>query len=939
MGKRLKALVMALVLMVTTVISVNGNYVPIKAEESGLTVIFHFTNDTNTYDDYRLYCWTIGDGYESMMTNNGTEATFTLNESSATLKVGYIVKLGEGWEGKDIDADRFVDLTEYVSGTVDVYLKSKVAAADIDFSKAKKGLKMTSAATEDRININVKSNQEVKGTLSEVFKLKDTTNNVYVPLSSVTGEGTSYVLTSSSELSPFGTYEIECLDTDNNETRTFMVKLPDYYSSEDFESEYTYTGDDLGATWTKENTTFRVWAPLATDVKVNLYKTGNVETDEFRNPTKYDVGDKIDTIAMKKDVNGTWVATVDGDLNGTYYTYTATVNGNESETIDPYARTAGVNGFKGMVIDLDSTDPEGWDADKNPFTSPNYTDASIYELHIRDFSYEASSGMKNRGKYLAFTEKGTKNSFGQSTGIDYLKDLGVSHVQILPSYDFTSVDEANLDKDQFNWGYDPQNFNLPEGSYSSDPSNGAARVNEYKQMIKSLHDAGISVVMDVVYGHVSNAGKFSVNVLTPSYYSRNDSNGSGCGNDTATERTMNRKFIIDSMVYWAKEYHINGFRIDQVYLFDIDTVNELTKALHEVDPNIILYGEGWAVGTNMSKDIKQATQSAAAYTLGFGYFNDGIRDAVKGGVFTATEAGYVTRNYTKLDGILNSLNGQAAWADEPYQVINYNSCHDNNTLFDKLHLANPGYSEAEMIRANNLAALILYGSQGVPFIQAGEEMLRQKIVGVDDKGKTIYEENSYSSPSSLNSLKWDDLNKAEYASTHDYYKGLIAFRKAHPALRMTKYADIANNFEYILDGTEDDDTVVEYALKGGANGETSDGIIVILNPSENNKDITLPDGNWNIYVNAQKAGTEVLGSVTGKVTVESLSGMILVKEPAPSVGSDNTNPTGGNSGAGNNLAPNQSVKTGDNLMGIALITVLLVACVSIVIVARKRKYN
>ena len=602
MGKRLKALFMALVMMVTTVISINGSYIPISADESGITVIFHFTNETNTYNDYRMWLWTIGDGYEVKMEDNKTEATYTLSTESSTLKVGYIVKLGEGWDGKDYDGDRYVNLTEYVSGTVNVYITSKVGEVEIDYGTAKKGLKLTTASTKNRVEVKVTTNQAVEGNLTDVFKLKNSITGEYANLASVTGEGTAYVLTAASELDVFGSYEVEYLDATNNETRTFVVSMPDYLSSDDFESAYTYTGDDLGATWSKDSTTFRVWAPLASSVKLNLYATGDVETDQFRNVLSYNVGDLKEQYEMTQDANGTWIINVHGDLNGVYYTYTATVNGKDRETIDPYARTAGVNGFKGMVIDLDSTDPEGWDSDKNPFTSANYTDANIYELHIRDFSYDASSGMVNKGKYLAFTETGTTNSYGQSTGIDYLKDLGITHVQILPSYDFTSVDEAKLDVDQFNWGYDPQNFNLPEGSYSSDPSNGAARVKEYKQMVQSLHNAGISVVMDVVYGHVSSADNFSVNQLTPSYYSRPNSNGSGCGNDTATERTMNRKFIIDSMVYWAKEYHINGFRIDQVYLFDTETVNELTEALHAIDPNIILYGEGWSVDTNFTKD-------------------------------------------------------------------------------------------------------------------------------------------------------------------------------------------------------------------------------------------------------------------------------------------------------------------------------------------------
>lgn len=924
MKKRLKALLMALVMMVTTVISMNGNYVAVQADD-GITVVFHFTKEDNDYSDYRMWLWTIGDGFEVNMIDNGTEATYTLEETSSTLKIGYIVKRGEGWEAKDYETDRFVDLSQIISGQVDVYLKSGEGEVSLDTSKAVKGIKLTSAKTTDKKNISVTVSSQLTGDLSSFFKLKNTAKGTYVDIASVTAVKEDaensvyeYLVTAATTLDQMDSYELEY-----NDGFTFMVELPDYYSSEEFEKQYTYSGDDLGATYSKDKTAFRAWAPLATAVKINLYESGDA-----------DANDLLQTVEMTKDVNGTWVATIDGDLNGVYYTYTATVNGTDKETIDPYARTAGVNGNRGMIIDLDSTDPEGWENDKNPCTSTHYEDDVIYELHIRDFSYEASSGVSeaNRGKYLAFTETGTVNSYGQSTGIDYLKDLGITHVHLLPTFDYASVDESNLEKDQFNWGYDPQNFNVPEGSYSTDPYNGEVRVKEFKQMVQALHNAGISVVMDVVYGHVARSDDFSVNMLTPSYYSRTNSNGSGCGNDTATERAMNRKYIVDSMVYWATEYHIDGFRIDQVGLFDVETVNALTEALHAIDPTILLYGEGWTMTTNVSKDNTDlATQSNAYLTPGFGYFNDTIRDAVKGGVFTDSEAGYVTRNFGKLSSILDTLNGNVAWSETPNQVINYNSCHDNYTLFDKITITNSEDSFEDRVKENNLAAAICFTSQGVPFFQAGEEILRSK-----PNGDGTFEHNSYASASSMNSIKWDDLNKAEYKKTYEYYKGLIEFRKNHAALRMTSYADIAKNFKYLLNGTEDDDTVVAYTLEGGANGEVSDGIVVIFNPSLNKKNIALPEGEWNICVNGEKAGTEVLGTATGSVDVEPISAMILVK--GKTVDDGTTGTAGGSENGSSTLAPNQGVQTGDNT-GVVVVALMVIACASVLVVVRKRKYN
>ena len=371
-----------------------------------------------------------------------------------------------------------------------------------------------------------------------------------------------YTITFDEKLDAFSKYRVLM----NNEYK-YDITIPDFYSTEEFENAYTYDGDDLGATWSKESTTFKVWAPTAAGIKVNLYKGGEEGKDDL-----------IESHDMKSDDKGVWEVKVDGDLNGTYYTYTADFGDTQNEACDPYAKTVGVNGDRAMVIDMDSTNPAGWDNDSNPNKNLKNTDVSIYELHVRDLSSDASSGIKNTGKYLGLTETGTTNSKGQSTGLDHIKELGITHIQLNPVYDYATVDETKLDTNQFNWGYDPKNYNSPEGSYSTDPYNGDVRVKEFKEMVKTLHDNDISVVMDVVYNHTYSTD-YCYNKLVPDYFYRPGSNGSGCGNDVASERAMVRNFIVDSVAYWAKEYHIDGFRFDLVGLIDVQTIKEIRAAL------------------------------------------------------------------------------------------------------------------------------------------------------------------------------------------------------------------------------------------------------------------------------------------------------------------------------------------------------------------------
>lgn len=650
---------------------------------------------------------------------------------------------------------------------------------------------------------------------------------------------------------------------DGNE---YKIIMPDFYSTEQFEKEYTYNGNDLGATWTPEKTLFRVWAPTASSVKVNLYASGTDGEEDL-----------MEQLDMERDVNGTWVAEKAGDLNGTYYTYLVEVNGEKQEACDPYARTTGVNGNRAMVIDLASTNPEGWENDADPHAGEAITDAIIYELHIRDLSSDESSGIKNTGKFLGLTETGTTTENGTSTGLDHMKELGITHLHLLPFYDYGSVDEENLDKAQFNWGYDPVNYNVPEGSYSTDPYHGEVRVKELKQTVQSLHQNGISVVMDVVYNHVHNASEFCFNKLVPGYFSRIDeegkySNGSGCGNDTASERAMVKKYIVDSVKYWADEYHIDGFRFDLVGLLDTETINAVVEEVHKDHPNVIFYGEGWTMATNLTKEgYLLTTQANSAETPEFAFFSDTMRDALKGSVFETSEPGFVSGAQGLEDTITKCFMGQAPdWCMTPSQSVNYASCHDNLTLMDRICRATPNADREDRIRMNNLAAAIYMMSEGIPFLQAGEEILRSKV-----KSDGGFDENSYASSDAVNSIKWADLEEEEYRRVYDYYKGLIAFRKAHGALRLTTANEVNANVTPV-EGL--DANMVAFKINGGVNGETAEGIYVIFNANNEEKKVVLPEGTWNVCINQEKAGIETLATVSGgKTTVAPISAMVLVK--------------------------------------------------------------
>lgn len=622
-----------------------------------------------------------------------------------------------------------------------------------------------------------------------------------------------------------------------------------------------YDGE-LGAIYTPDYTVFRIWSPVASDVKVCIYKTGSDEEAGAQmlssNPMKY----------SKK--SGAWYLALRGDYKNLYYTYLVTVNGESHEVVDPYAKAVGVNGNRGMIVDMSDTNPKGWTKDRFNRVIRN-TDAVVWEVSVRDFSAAASSGVtpENRGKFLAFTEGETtlNGEEGEiATCVNYLKQLGVNYVQINPFYDFASIDEADTESEQYNWGYDPKNYNVPEGSYSSDPYDGRVRIKECKQMIQALHNAGIGVIMDVVYNHTYFSKDSFFNQIVPDYYYRINengewSNGSGCGNDVATERYMVRRFICDSVTYWAKEYHIDGFRFDLMGLMDTVTMNSVRQSLDALPlgKSILMYGEAW----NMSSatDATLANQeNMSLLSKRIAAFNDSGRDAIKGSTFKAREGGFVQDGSSKA-GIRGMVDGDASgWAEIPNQVVNYASCHDNLTLYDKLyetvyHDNDYSLRYEDLVAMNKLSAAVVSMTRGMPFFLAGEEFARTK--GGD--------ENSYKSSVEVNQIDWERMK--EFPSLIDYYKGLIKLRNSLEAVRDNLGETQVDYLD--ADGGE---CVAYQAAKAG-----EPVVIAAFNGSNSDSaKVSLPNGKWVMLADGERAGLSSLGTYTGTVEVPHTSAVVLV---------------------------------------------------------------
>ena len=823
----------------------------LEREPGCVQLSLYWTKKDIDFDTSDMWIWFKGkDGKSYPMHPCDYGAKVVVNVPEDVEEVGFIVRTGVtelgstswGTANKDFDGDRFVPMT---GGDLSVFLKS--GEETIYYSEdggmtltQKKNFKFAAIVAENQIKYNIEPAARI-ASLDDVAVKVDGQPVAIEKLSSLNNNVITGVITTKENL------DITATITVSIQGYGEKVAVPTaIFDSPAFEAKYTYAGDDLGAVIQGDHTTFKVWAPTASKVVLNLFEAG-------------DGGTAFATVDMEKKAQGVWAADYDCG-HGTYYTYTVTTAVGTQEAVDPYARAVGVNGDRGMVIDLATTDPEGFREETFDAGLTSYRDAIIWEVHVRDFSNKIASS-KYPGKYLAFTETGLTNGAGQPVGVDYVKALGVTHVHLQPVYDYATVQEDKLDQPQFNWGYDPKNYNAPEGSYSTDPYHGEVRVNEFKQMVQALHANGLAVVMDVVYNHTFSQDS-NLNRIVPYYYYRytksgDSSNGSGCGNETASERRMFRKYMVDSVTYWQTEYHIDGFRFDLMGLHDTDTMHEIEKAVHKNDPQAILYGEGWLGGTSPLSEKKQATQAnirnvkASEGAIGaVAVFNDAIRDGLKGSVFDAKAKGWISGNVTKntanqvLFGVTGGNHTGASWKVDDALMINYMSSHDNRTLWDILKNADPKTTDAQRLEMNRLGASLVLFSKGTPFFLAGEEMLRTKGGN----------ENSYNASDAVNNIDWEALTEGSDAYNMMLtYRELIALRKANPWL-------------YNSDVTGE-------LLEGNAIAATytEDGKVVgylVANPADAPMTVTLPTGDWTALWGAD-------GDFTGTLTVPAKTAVLL----------------------------------------------------------------
>lgn len=642
------------------------------------------------------------------------------------------------------------------------------------------------------------------------------------------------------------------------------------FKNTNFNAFPNYPGDDLGVKWTKENLKIRIWAPTALTVLFRIYKS-----NEALEP--------VETIPLKQSILGTWCAELSGNYKDLYYTFQISdETGLLNECPDIGAKATGVNGLRGMIIDPASASPQGWKKDRRcPVVNP--TDIILYEVHVRDFSISPDSGILHKGKYLGFTEKGTKSPKGLTTGLDHLKELGITHIHLLPIADFYTIDETQTHP-QYNWGYDPLNFNTPEGWYSTDPYDGYTRIREFKMMVKTLHDEGIGVIMDVVYNHSGLIFDSWFNQTVPGYYYRQNADGtlsdaSGCGNELASERAMVRKFIIESVAYWAEEYHLDGFRFDLMGILDIETMNLIRKRLDLIDPNIFIYGEGWIAAESPLPDNLRATKLNTMQLDRIGSFCDDMRDGLKGTPFNRYSNGFISGLTLREEKIKFAITGaifhpqifydyvdtsRQPWANSPAQCINYVSCHDNYSLFDKLLYACPEASMEEIDRMTRLAIGIILTSQGVPFLHAGVEMHRSKG-GLPD---------SYRSPDEINRIDWS--KKSDHEALFKFTKNCIELRRQHPALRMNDSNMVREKLSFFpkyIPG------VIAYELKDHANGDAWKQILLFFNGNNYSVEYEIPEKIWLIIAQNGEIHPNGIGHVATKtVRLHPISMLILAED-------------------------------------------------------------
>ncbi|MFR0589154.1 type I pullulanase [Bifidobacterium apri] len=909
---------------------------------------FNSSDTANKTPQWDLWTWSgsgSADSHQTFTSHDdwGEVSTWTLKgynyaaaTSSAAGDIGLLRRYGgDTWAAKDPDdtnhfipSDSMVFDTAFKTGKAEVWL----VAGDPTVYTAQPSLTVSvrSAEIADAKKISAKLSGEPSG---DVTATVTDANGKTVEVADVKADKATVTVTTKDALAVDGAYTVTISNDKGDKIGSATAVAGAVVRTDDFDKTYAYDGDDLGATWTKAKTTFKVWAPTAIGVDLVVYKSDTSADAE-----------QAYTSPMTKGDKGVWSVPIDGDLKDTAYQYRLTfADGTVNYSADPYATAAVVNGKRSVVLSDEEKSIKDFDRMPSFGSSSN---AVIAETHIRDLTKNANSGVSeaNRGKYLGVVEEGTTNSQGKATGLDYLKQLGITHVQIQPMFDYASVDETKaLDDSNYNWGYDPENYNVPEGSYSSNASDPSTRIVEAKEMVNGLHKNGLRVIMDVVYNHVADTSTNPFNLTVPGYYFRYNADGSmvnnsGCGNDTASERAMMRKYIVDSVTYWAKNYNVDGFRFDLMGLEDLKTMKEVRAALDKIDPGIIIVGEGWDMNTTMDKskmsiqpnayelDNTGSNGTKTGSTVSF--FNDSIRDGLKGSVFSDTDTGFISGKTDQENLILHNMLGcpydmgegaTTCWngnAQDHYQtasqVVQYAEIHDNMTLYDKLVKSVPGDDEATRTKRAELADSAVFLSQGISEIQLGQEFQRTK----NGDG------NSYKSGDSVNAIDWDRLNDANYGANAEYVKGLIALRKKVAAFRMSDYDQIANNTKVL----QAKDGVVAYQVKD------DDGTyVVILNANDADSTVSgLTAGDYKLLVSdgtvtadASKAKTAAI--TDAGYTAPALSATVLAFVPSQKDDNGNTaaKPQDGKSAAQAANQPADLAKTGASVAGAILVCLAL----------------
>ncbi len=829
----------------------------VYAKDAGDKLYLHYYRYDQTYTDWNVWLWqsepTSLEGLSYNFVEDETDSTYNFGGMVAIIefnpdlldatKLGIIIRKGD-WQEKDIDADRFITLSSTTGDEHFYFVEGDplIGSSINDPEGPSKDPKFKRAYFADEQSISFTSTEAIVESTLKVYK-----NDLEILIDEIelADDAKSGSLTLSENIDYTSTYEIETTYASNNETVTSDVSFEKLYGTEGFNTAFAYDGD-LGAIWSETSTTFKLWAPVSAAVALNLYETGT--------PQSLGGSDNKETYEMTRGAKGVYSITIPGNLHGKYYTYNVT-NGTTTnqDIVDPYAKSVGINGLRGVIVDFDSVNPEGWTDDLKPDNIVNQTDAIIYELHVRDLTTSSTwnGSDENRGKYLGLIETGTTYE-GLTTGFDHIKELGITHLQILPFFDYgNAIDETKQDDptyNSFNWGYMPLNFNALEGNYSSDPYDGLERIREFKQVVMAYAEAGIRINMDVVYNHTGESANSNFNLIVPGYYHRFTStgaysNGSGTGNETASEHYMMRKFIVDSVSFWADEYQLGGFRFDLMALHDTETMTEVAETLKSMDETIMIYGEPWTGGTSTLPTSEQSGKSTLEDIDGVGAFNDDFRDGVKGSVFSTWMGGFVQGTFNNEKYLKYGITGgiehvdnpnYTVWHGSPDKTINYVTSHDNHTLHDKLYLSLVESNRLDLLPAMSIQStgLVLL-SEGIPFIHAGDEFMRSK-----EKADGSFDENSYQSTDAVNQIQWN-LKKENY----DHYQkiqSLIELRKSESSLRYTDAELINQNLRFVYDETVG---VIAYSITDDVNNTT---LLVVLNANDNDLTIDLPGGSWSL---------------------------------------------------------------------------------------------